>query len=247
MTIKSARRVLEIFSVFAEAQRGLSLKEIMDALNYPASSAAGILKSMVSLGFLDYERESRKYMPTMRMPDMVSWIEPVRFLNTGIVALMKRLHAATEETVCLGAQSDLYAQYVHVMHSTLPAPYVDPPKTTRSLAHCGMGWLLLSAKSDKEIEHLVRHMNYKVRDLSKRANLPGIMRRIRQARADGYVFSRHTVIAGGGMIGMLLPRTIALTSRQLALGVHGPVDRLEEKKAHILALLRSELGANGRT
>lgn len=241
MTIKSARRVLEIFEVFAEAQRGLSLKEIMELLRLPASSAAGILKSMVSLGFLDYDDESRKYMPTMRMPDMVSWIEPVRFLNTGIVALMKRLHAATDETICLGAQSDLFAQYVHVIYSSLSAPYIDPPKTTRSLAHCGMGWLLLSAKPDEQIEHLVRRMNYKTRDPAKRVTLPGIMRRIRQARADGYVFSRHTVIAGGGMIGMLLPRTITLTSRIIALGVHGPVDRLEEKKDKIIALLRKEL------
>lgn len=241
MTIKSARRVLEIFEVFAEAQRGLSLKDIMRALRLPASSAAGILKSMVSLGFLDYDGEGRKYMPTMRMPDMVSWIEPVRFLNTGIVEAMKRLHAATEETICLGAQSDLFAQYLHVVYSTLPAPYVDPPKTTRSLAHCGMGWLLLSAKSDEEIEYLVRRMNYKSRDPSKRVTLPGIMRRIRQARADGYVFSRHTVVAGGGMIGVLLPRSLALTSRQLALGVHGPVDRLEENRGEILALLRREL------
>ncbi|MGE0651127.1 MAG: IclR family transcriptional regulator [Alphaproteobacteria bacterium] len=245
MTVKSVRRVLEVFEIFAEVQRGLMLKEIMERLHYPASSAAGILKSMVALGFLDYDRETRIYMPTMRMPEVVSWIEPARFLNTGIVSLMRSLHESTAESICLGAQSDLYAQYIHVIHSSLPASENDPPKTTRSLARCGLGWLLLSAKSDDEIEHLVRRMNYKVGDREKRIHLPTLMRRVKQIRDDGYVFSQHTVVAGGGMIGILLPRTISLSARRLAVSVHGPVERLDQKKEAILSIFQSALAVDG--
>jgi DNA-binding IclR family transcriptional regulator len=63
------------------------------------------------------------------------------------------------------------------------------------------------------------------------------MARVREVRKQGYVFSRHTVTAGAGVIGMLLP--IRRHGRILAIGVGGPVDRLEEKKDQILAELRT--------
>jgi DNA-binding IclR family transcriptional regulator len=63
-----------------------------------------------------------------------------------------------------------------------------------------------------------------------------LMPRIREIRKDGYVISLHTVVAGGGAIGMLLPQR--QHGRLLAIGVGGPVERLVAKRAHILRSLR---------
>lgn len=242
-TVKSARRVFEIFEVFARARRGLALKDIMVELGYPASSASNILKSMVTLGVLDYDRDTHVYMPTLRMPQLVSWIEPARFADGQLLAAMQHLHDLTDETVCLGTQSDLYAQYVHSIPTKLPAPFVQKPLTVRPLTGCGLGWLLLSAGSDARIEQIVRRINYEIPDRARRVRLPDLMARIEEVRRDGYVFSRHTVVVGGGMIGVLLPDTGADAGggarRRLAISVHGPVDRLEAKQEAILAELRA--------
>ncbi len=240
-TVKSARRVFEIFEAFATARRGLALKDIMNVLGYPASSASNILKSMVALGVLDYDRETHIYMPTLRMPDLVSWIEPTRFADGALLRAMQHLHAVTDETVCLGTQSDLYAQYVHSIQTKLPAPFRQMPLTVRPLTRCGLGWLLLSVASNERIEHIVRRVNYDVADKSERVRLPELMARIGQVRADGYVFSRHTVVVGGGMIGMLVPA--AMGERRLAISVHGPVDRLEAKQELILSELRAVMAS----
>jgi IclR family KDG regulon transcriptional repressor len=242
-TVKSARRVFEIFECFAEARRGLALKDIMDRLGYPASSASSVLKSMVTLGFLDYDRDSHIYMPTLRMPNLVQWIEPARFAGNNVLPAMQRLHEVTGETVCLGTQSDLYAQYVHSIRSTKPAPYHQRPFTVRPLTRSGLGWLLLSANPNDRIEHLVRRINYDIPDRSERVQLPELMEQINKVRAEGYVFSRHTVVVGGGMIGILIPN--ALDGRRLAISVHAPVERLEEKQDLILAELRAAFTAAG--
>ena len=239
-TVKSARRVVEIFEVFAAQRRALTLKDIVDQLGYPASSASSVLKSMVALGYLDFDRGSHTYMPTMRLPDLVGWIRPALFADAPILQTMQRLHELTGETVSLGTQSDLYAQYVHVIPSVLPVGYERPPKTVRPLAGCGLGWLLLSAVSDEQIEHTVRRINYE--KPAAKVQVAELMSRVVQIRSDGYVFSRHTVVVGGGILGMLVPGRHH--GRQMAIGVNGPVDRLEAKRDLIVSELRNALGAS---
>ena len=63
------------------------------------------------------------------------------------------------------------------------------------------------------------------------------MANIREIRRQGYVFSRHTVIVGGGIIAMLLP--VRRYGRILAIGVNAPVDRLEAIKKKIIAELKA--------
>jgi DNA-binding IclR family transcriptional regulator len=87
------------------------------------------------------------------------------------------------------------------------------------------------------IEKLLRRINIEEEDRKLRIALPDLMTRVNDVRKHGYVFSRHTVTPGAGMIGMLLP--IRRHGRLLAIGVGGPVDRLEEKKRKILTELRA--------
>ncbi len=204
-----------------------------------------MLKSLVTLGYLDFDRGSHTYMPTMRMPDLVGWIRPALFADGPTLGVMQRLHELTGETVSLGTQSDLYAQYVHVIPSVLPVAYKRPPKTVRPLARCGLGWLLLSASSDEQIEHTVRRINYEQPLPTAKVQVAELMSRVSQIRCDGYVFSRHTVVVGGGMLGMLVPGRHH--GRLMAVGVNGPVDRLEAKRDLIVSELRTELGASRET
>ena len=65
--VKSARRAFEILELFDRERRPLALKDILEALGYPASSGSALLKSLVALGYLDYDRDRRTYFPTMRI------------------------------------------------------------------------------------------------------------------------------------------------------------------------------------
>src|SRR6516165_1716063 len=118
--VKSAVRAFEILEAFDVHRRPLSLKDITTHLGYPASSASALMKSLVDLGYLDYDRFNRTYMPTMRIAVLGRWAEEAAFGNAHFVAAMEDLHRETGEAVILAIQNDLYAQYVHIIHSNEP-------------------------------------------------------------------------------------------------------------------------------
>jgi len=234
--VKSARRVFEILEHFDRTRRPLALRDILDHLGYPASSGSALLKSLVGLGYLDYDRERRTYFPTMRIAALGAWVSDALFGDGALAGLMNHLHALTGETVILATQSDLHAQYVHLIHSAEPLQFSVPPGARRPLGASGMGWLLLSAKDDAEIERLRRRINAESSD-GPQLTREGLLERVNEVRARGYAFSKHTVSEGAGVIAALLPR--GPFGRVHAIGVAGPVSRLERKEEMIVAELRA--------
>jgi DNA-binding IclR family transcriptional regulator len=116
-TVKSVRRVIEIMEYFDWERQPLSLKDTCDALEYPASSGAGMLKSPMLLGYLQYDRMTRTYLPTMRLAGLGRWVADHVFDEFRMLPLMKELRERTGETVILGIQNQDMAQYARVLRS----------------------------------------------------------------------------------------------------------------------------------
>jgi DNA-binding IclR family transcriptional regulator len=241
VTVKSAARVLRVLELFERERRPLALKEVRGALGLAPSSGAAILKSLVALGYLDYERRARTYFPTMRVAALGEWVPGALFADGRVLRLMRRLHRETGESVMLAAQSDLDAHYVHALQGGEPLRAAVPVGTLRPLTNSGMGWLLLSALEAGEIERLCRRTEVATK---KRVDRAVLKRRLAEVRRDGYVFSRHTVRRGTGIIAMLLPERVL--GRVHAVGVAGTVARLEKNEAAILASLRRGIGRFSR-
>jgi DNA-binding IclR family transcriptional regulator len=236
--VKSARRAFEVLELFDRERRPLALRDVQSFLGYPASSGQALLKSLVVLGYLDYDGERRSYFPTMRIAALGAWVSEALFGDGALMAMMERLREATGETVILAVQSDLHAQYVHVLRSGDPLQFTVPPGARRPLGASGMGWVLLSAKPEAEVERLRRRIN------ADRGESPVLTRealadRIGEVRTRGYAFSKHTVTDGAGIIAALLPPGVF--GRSYAIGLGGPVPRLEQKETLIVAHLRGEI------
>jgi IclR family KDG regulon transcriptional repressor len=238
--IKTSQRVFEILEAFEIEQRPMSLKDFTQRFGYPASSASALLKSLVTLGYLDYDRFSRTYMPTMRIASLGNWVQHALFgQNKEVLRLMQRLSTMFGETVTLSAQSDLYVQYVYLIPSRLPIWYAVPIGTIRPITRSGSGWAMLGARSDEEIAELLRRVNFHEKDPSHKTSLATLMQHIQKGRCEGYVFNKHTLEQGAGGICMVLPER--RFGRLFALAVSGPVERLESKEAEIVAAIRTEI------
>lgn len=229
------QKVCEIFEYFQETQTPQRLKDIADHFAYPSSSVFSLLKSLVEFGYLEYDVNDRRYFPTMRMPVMTGWIEGVRFGGSHTLAAMRQLSAATLETVTLGAQSDLHAQYIHQIWGKLSIPKPRTRQTIRPLEMSGVGWLLLSAMDDEKIKHFLSRINYARPASEKNVDFEDIFPAIDEIRHTGYVVTRNLTIEGG-MIGMLIP--CAPGERQYTLSIHALVDRMERKQEFLLQQLR---------
>ena len=73
-TVKSASRAIEILEFFMRARQPCAMSEIGLALGYPPSSTTVLLKTLVGLGYLNFDRRTRVYFPTPKVTSLGDWI-----------------------------------------------------------------------------------------------------------------------------------------------------------------------------
>jgi DNA-binding IclR family transcriptional regulator len=241
-SVKSAVRVLEILAYFALERSPRPLKDICDALGYPQSSGTVILKSMAALGYLSYDRAARRYFPTLKVTALGDWISGALFGQGEVFELMRDLHSATGEAVSIALQNDVHMQYIRVIQSVHPLRFHTEEGSMRPLTLSATGWMLMTAYPDREVERLVRRANIAT-PRNDRQPLDLMIERVREARAQGYVYAEDLPIPGGATICMLLPRTA--DGRPAVIGIGGPIDRMRPQREQFLTSMRTALGQLG--
>lgn len=235
--VKSVGRVFEVLEAFNEVRKPMLAIEIAKRLSYPPSSTAALLKSMVKLGYLSFDRRDRRYFPTIRIAIISEYLHGALFGHGSLMALMGDLHSLIGETVILGVRKDLEAQYVHIIPGIYPIMLNVPPGTVRPLHRSGMGWALLSQCEDVEIRAIIDRVNGAGRE--KPVDYRKLMAILKEVRKLGYARSYGTYVAGSGLIAMNLPGTP--DDRRVAIGAGGPVDRLQSREREIVRLMRAAI------
>src|SRR5690625_2795365 len=117
--VKSAVRVLDIFEVFEAERRALTISELVKLLAIPQSSMSTLIRSMVARGFVEYDGQTRRYRPSVRLAFLGNWVLGSADTIARIHALAQALHDETGETVLIGAENGLSLQYLSVLVSSL--------------------------------------------------------------------------------------------------------------------------------
>jgi DNA-binding IclR family transcriptional regulator len=190
--IKSAHRVLQVFEFFAEVRRPASATEICNALGFPQSSTSILLRSLVSLGYLDYQREVRTFEPTIRLSLLGGWV-PERIDVAGhIIEILNRLHEDTGETVVLAEQYRNFTRYIFVVQKPVAGvSYYIKPGTLRPICINANGRMLLTLNSERDVLSILHRANAEVSEpgaVMKRADL---LAALETCRAEGYSYTER--------------------------------------------------------
>ena len=236
--VKSVGRVFEILESFARVRSPQTAIEIGRRLGYPPSSTAAILKSMVALGYLAFDRATHSYFPTVRLSLLGNWIDEATLGSAELEQLIEELRAATGETVIIAAQNDLSMQYLVTRPGRFPVRFLAPAGMLRPLCGSGTGWALLSSKTPEEVAALVRRIN-RSRQPGGAIDIAHLSDLLAQVRQQGYAISYGSVVAGSGVVATVLPTLPG--QRTLVLGVGGPVERLERNEAAIVEAMRAAM------
>ena len=234
--IKSAARTLEVLELFQELRRPLRLKYIFERLNYPQSSTTSLLKSMVVLGYLNYDRPTRTYFPTPRVAALGDWISHYLYGEGHILNLMDEVFQRTNETVVLSSQNDIFIQHIRVLQPS--HPYKVPPSegTMRLLTHSAAGLVLMSQMPARTVEKLCRHINAYEQGRSKRIEINEINEQLAWIRREGYCLLAAFPFPEATGLAMPLPQGPHGTN--LTLGVGGLNSRIARKRSEILGVMR---------
>jgi DNA-binding IclR family transcriptional regulator len=115
------------------------------------------------------------------------------------------------------------------------------PGTRRLLCMSGLGWAMLSGRSDVEIARVVQRTNSRLASGGQCVDADEVARHVGRARACSYAFSRGTVSEGVGVVGVALP--VGRAGERLVVRVGGLLGRLEELLAEIVRSLQAHLSA----
>jgi DNA-binding IclR family transcriptional regulator len=237
--VKSALRVLEILELFSEVREPLNLKQISETLGYPSSSCMMLLKSLVKIGYLNFNLATRTYYPGIRVKTLGSWLNSQQLVSEPLEALVRRLHVATKETVVLAIQNDIYIHFIRVIDSSHDIRFFVPEDGMRTLLQSNLGWLMLAQKPKSKIHRICDRIEqeeprkfsklHKVRFLQEQENIS----------KQGFCYVPNIPTDRASSIAMLLPCTY--NGQQVAVAVGGLVDRLDAHKKQILSSMRSAI------
>jgi DNA-binding IclR family transcriptional regulator len=240
--VKSAVRTLQILELFDEIRQPLNVVSVSEALGYPQSSTAALLRSLVAMGYLHYEERARTYVPTDRVSLLGNWISPALFESGNLIRLIRAISKRTGQLALVATRNGDFAQYIHVLNAPNAVSHHIRIGQKRPLATSGVGLMLLSSLPDSDVKRMYHRMNAYTHDAEQKANVPELLAQLCDVRKQGYAFSANRVVEGYGMIAVRIPEQCA--SRPLVIGVGGSCQTLESQLHDFVDIIREEIATN---
>ena len=242
-SIKSAERTLALFELFSSREGPLTVSEVSLGLNIPQPSASMLLRNLAQLGYLDYDRRTRRFMPTIRVMLLGSWIS--RRLPASIIEQLEALKAIhADGDVFAAIQNNAAVQCILLFAESVPDRMSVSSGELRTLTCSAAGRALLSLRKDADVIGWVRRCNAEEPDPRLRVNEADFLGVIAQVRQLGYAATEET--AEPGRCGVAVALQPPSGGMPFAVGCAGPsASVLQRRERLIEELLRVQASFNG--
>lgn len=234
--VKTAKRTLDIFEAFADAEEPLSLTELARHIRSPISSCHSVIRTLKARGYVYLLDGSRRYYPTRKLLDLGSKISARDPVMERLIPHLEALRARTEETVMIGKRQDDEALYLMVLESAQTIRYTTHAGDRRPLHASAIGKACLGELPDDRLLRQLRQLKLQRYTDTTLTSVEKLAADIRQSRKRGYFVTRGEYSAGG----MGVAKTFTVASETFAIAVAGPLPRMKTKLA---AVGRAVVGA----
>lgn len=234
-SVKSAERTLALFELYSLVQRPLLVGEISKKLGIPQPSVTMLVRNLTKLGYLEHDRFSRTYVPTIRIMLLGSWLNRRMNREGGLESHLDRLLSVIDETVVVGIENGVFSQYVSAQLPDAPSRMKVQSGLLRPITRTGIGRVLLSRMTNEEIDRIVRRCNAEVGP-EHRVCVDAFMRLIADIREKGYAETDGDMTPGYGVIAVAVDAPAGKIP--IAVGVGAPLDRLRAKRELIISELK---------
>lgn len=114
----SLARGLEILEYVAENQaQGVSYPQILSYTGFPQSSCFRLLKELVSLNYLTYNEESRRYFVSMKVAGIGNAVANENSLSRILHPFLEKLRDESKQTCNLGVMNNESGMFLDVLYS----------------------------------------------------------------------------------------------------------------------------------
>ncbi len=245
IVVKSVRRVVDVLELFREHKAPMNATEICSFLGYPKSSANALLKSLVTLGYIAFDAQTKQYFPSLQVTKLGDWIPSMLFGSGETLTMLKDLHQQTQETVAISMANGMTMQFISVIQGTYPINLSVSEGFNVPIFTTAVGIAQLATRPDSDIRDLIKRANRKERNPRKRLKLPSVMDEIESARSKGFAEAYDRVIPDTGAIAMALP--VSMLDRALVVAVSGLSERIRRNEEKIIRQMRQVIWQYGQT
>jgi len=230
---RSVSRAFQVLEYFRDARAPCSTPELEKALCYPYSSVRVILKSLRSLGYLDYREDEKTYFPTEKLMSLGSWVGNALLQSDPLMRLLSFVHQRLDETVAIAVPNFIFCNVVKVHVGSRPMALKVPDGIGLPLVQSAAGRVLLSQMGDGDIRRVMQHTQYWAG--TTRAPLHTDLIDVQQAtelvRDRGSLADFNRFTAGVGTVAYVVPSPFKDTP--LALFLSGPTSRVQRDEVKI--------------
>jgi DNA-binding IclR family transcriptional regulator len=236
-SVKSARRVIDIFEALAQRQNGMTLSDLARQLTIPKSSASGVVRTLLERGYL--ERTTTGHLTLgARLFDVGVCARADIRLQTVARPIMIQLMERTAESIFLGILTpDFEALFLDKVVSDQAIRYDADIGQTRP-AHCSsLGKVLLAYLLEEQLGHYLRtkrRARFTPRTIVERQDLREELERIRKAGVALTVDERVL-----GVSAIAAPVRVGSGRPVAALVVAGPTERMVGRRAELVPRVKS--------
>lgn len=241
---RSIARIAALLELFERERRALSSSEIVTHLAVPRSSLAALLKSLVELGWLTVDRRSATYFPAAKLARTTAWLLTDTLVERRVQDAVDAVSATTEETVTVCCVQDLDIEVALARPAKSSLQLIMREGERVPMWGSALGTAYLASLPEATVRSLYERSSRTRGAQRPRIDLPTALRRIREARAQGFAYVASAIMEGVGAYAVALPDNAG--PRPLIVGVGGPQDRVEQRAALIQRALRNMLTALNR-
>jgi DNA-binding IclR family transcriptional regulator len=238
MNVKSAKRILDIFELYARLRAPATLTAIAGALEVPKSSCLALLQTLESGGYIYQVQPQIGWYPTRRWLDHAQAIVEHDPLVHRTQPVMESLRGQTGETIILARRAGERVMYLLVIESEQIIRYTARAGQFKPLYGTASGKALLGSLAPEERRALLKRTGLRAftpRTLTTRDAIERDLLRGRQRGFYQIVGEHMPDVAAASASLQLNGETFALT---VAGPTHRLANRLDEAGAALVRACR---------
>lgn len=235
--VKSGARVVSVLEYFHQLDRPARAVEIGRALGLAPSSANDLLKTLVDVGYLEFDEDDKSYFPGLRAAMFGRWLTQC-YPNVAILNdLIHQLSVETGDSVVLFTHRHHQVQVLAVSPGKEPAPANIVEGASLPVFGTAAGGAVLMVKSHEELYRIARR-TFRTKSCSKAIVAMGDM--VQTFKQQGYACSlRDDIVPDNWAIALPLP--VQMRSGTIVMGVGGPNSREHGNVQDLVSLARERI------
>jgi len=236
MDVKTAARTLDVFEAFTGECKPLSLSDIARAIGAPVSSCFGLVNTLEKRGYLYSFGARRAFYPTRKMLENVRRIAQHDPLADVARPILELLGERSGETVLFARRAGDRVVYIDVVESRHKVRYAADAGEFFPIHCSASGKAILASMPEPERRALLARLPLQRMTRNTVTRRPALLKELALSVERGWFVNRGEHIEDVMAIAM----PVQVNGEICAIGVAGPIQRLEAALEKHLKALRAQ-------